>query len=139
MHSTPSSLLREPPVARQPDEVASDGFRPTSKRRDEMSIEMCECLIDIAAAFFSVSSKELRSARRNSMTASRVRQIAMYVAHVVLRLTQAEVGRGFGRDRTTVVHACQVVEDMRDDIEFDRVVVTLERIAHAAFRSRLDI
>lgn len=139
MHSTPSILRQEPPIERLPDRAASDGFHPTSKRRDEVAIEMCECLIDIASAFFSVSSKELRSAGRNSMTASRVRQIAMYVAHVVLRLTQAEVGRGFGRDRTTVAHACQVIEDMRDDLEFDRVVLTLERIAHAAFRSRLDI
>ncbi|KQZ15752.1 chromosomal replication initiator DnaA [Mesorhizobium sp. Root554] len=100
---------------------------------------MCECLIDIVAAFFAVSSKELRKAGRTAVPVSRVRQIAMYVAHVVLQLTQAEVGRGFGRDRTTVLHACQVIEDMRDDQEFDRVVQVVERIAHAAFRNRLDI
>jgi chromosomal replication initiation ATPase DnaA len=73
------------------------------------------------------------------MAASRVRQIAMYVCHVVLRLTQTEVGRGFGRDRTTVAHACQVVEDMRDDMEFERVMLKFEQIAHAAFRTRLDL
>ena len=139
MHSTPSILLQEPPLGRRSEQAGPDGFHPTSKRRDEVAVEMCECLIDIAAAYFSVSSKELRSAGRNSMTASRVRQIAMYIAHVVLRLTQAEVGRGFGRDRTTVAHACQVIEDMRDDMEFERVVATLELIAHAAFRGRLDI
>jgi chromosomal replication initiation ATPase DnaA len=63
----------------------------------------------------------------------------MYVAHVVLRLTMGEVGAGFGRDRTTVLHACQVIEDMRDDPEFDRVVLVIERVAFAAFRSRLGL
>ncbi len=126
----------------QPEDVAGravhppDRFRPTPKRRDEIALELCECLIDIVAALFTVSSKELRKAGRTVEPVSRVRQIAMYVAHVVLRLTQGEVGRGFGRDRTTVVHACKVIEDMRDDPEFDRVVAVVERVADAAFRAR---
>ena len=126
----------------QPEDVAGravhppDRFRPTPKRRDEIALELCECLIDIVAALFAVSSKELRKAGRPVEPVSRVRQIAMYVAHVVLRLTQGEVGRGFGRDRTTVVHACKVIEDMRDDPEFDRVVAVVERVADAAFRAR---
>ncbi len=109
--------------------------------RNEMreSAALCECLIDIVAALFSVSSKELRKAGRTAEPVSRVRQIAMYVAHVILRLTQGEVGRGFGRDRTTVVHACRVIEDMRDDPEFDRVVAMVERVADAAFRARLGL
>jgi chromosomal replication initiation ATPase DnaA len=114
------------------------GFCATSKRRDEVAQEMCECLIDIVAALFSVSGKELRRPGRTGESVSRVRQIAMYVAHVVLRLTQGEVGRGFGRDRTTVIHACHTIEDLRDDAEFDRVVSMVEHIAQAAFRARKD-
>ena len=81
----------------------------------------------------------MRKPGRTAISVSRVRQIAMYVAHVVLRLTMGEVGVGFGRDRTTVHHACQVVEDMRDDAEFDRMVQVIERIASAAFRNRLGL
>ena len=33
------------------------------------------------------------------------------------------------RDRTTVGHACQVVEDRRDEPAFDAFVATLERLA----------
>jgi chromosomal replication initiation ATPase DnaA len=62
----------------------------------------------------------------------------MYVAHVVLRLTMAEVGQGFGRDRSTVQHACHLVEDMRDDAEFDRLIAMTERVTEAAFRGRLE-
>lgn len=107
-----------------------------AKLRDERTIETCECLIDVVAALFSVSSKELRQPGRSSACINRVRQVAMYVAHVVLRLTMIEVGQGFGRDRTTVLHACRIVEDMRDDKDFDEVVSVVERVAGAAFRSR---
>ena len=79
--------------------------------------EACDCVIDLAAAFFNVSGKELRKPGRTAEDVARVRQIAMYLAHVMLGLSMADVGKGFGRDRTTVVHACHIVEDMRDDIE----------------------
>ena len=115
------------------------GFQSTPKRRDEIALDVCECLIDIVAALFSVPSKELRKPGRASLPVSRVRQIAMYVAHVVLRLTMSEVGRGFGRDRTTAIHSCQLIEDMRDDRDFDHVVLMVERIAHAAFHDRLGL
>jgi hypothetical protein len=39
-----------------------------------------------------------------------------------------DVGRIFQRDRTTMAHACGVVEDLRDDPQFDRVLDLLERI-----------
>ena len=138
MPQTSPLPFEKPIAAKESDTGVSDGFRSFSKRQDEAAMEMCECLIDIAAAFFSISSKYLRTSGRSSMAASRVRQVAMYIAHVVLGLTQTEVGRGFGRDRTTVTHACQVVEDLRDDLEFDQIVLKFELIAHAAFRNRLE-
>lgn len=84
-------------------------------------------------------SKELRKPGRTSESISRVRQIIMYVTHVVLRLNMGEIGRGFARDRTTVQYACKVVEDLRDDPDFDRVVSVLESVAFAAFRNRLGL
>lgn len=106
------------------------------ERRAERSIELCEGMIDVASAFFNVPSKEVRRPGRNGMAIARVRQIAMYVSHVVLRITMNEIGRGFGRDRTTVLHACHLIEDMRDDADFDGIVATLERVAKAAFKVR---
>jgi chromosomal replication initiation ATPase DnaA len=47
------------------------------------------------------------------------RQMAMYLMHVGLGRQYAEVGRFFGRDRTTVWYACGLIEDMRDDPAFD--------------------
>jgi hypothetical protein len=100
------------------------------------AVEWCDCLIDIAAALFNVSGRELRRPGRSTLDVTRVRQIAMYVGHVVLRLSMSDVGRGFGRDRTTVLYACHLVEDMRDDADFDRIVAIMERVAGVAFRER---
>ncbi len=139
MQSMQTTLSKQPTEAVSEREAAPSGFRPTPKRRDEVSLELCECLIDIAAALFNVPSKELRKPGRTALSVARVRQIAMYVAHVVLRLTMSEVGAGFGRDRTTVLHACQVIEDLRDDPELDRLVLMVESVASAAFRGRLGL
>lgn len=101
--------------------------------REELAVEICDGLIDILAAIFNVSGRELRSSGRCGKPVARVRQVGMYVAHVTLGLNMTQVGRGFGRDRSTVLHACHLVEDMRDAGEFDRVVGAVERIAEAAF------
>lgn len=139
MHAHTASSTEDPLcLSIEASPVGSD-FQPVPKLRDEVVMDICECLIDMASALFSLPSKELRGAGRSTLPVSRVRQIAMYVAHVVLRLTMADVGRGFGRDRTTVLHACQLVEDLRDDAEFDRVVSMFERVASAAFRTRLGL
>lgn len=108
-----------------------------SGRRDEQAVALCDSLIDITSALFGVSSKEMRRSGRTNLDVARVRQVAMYVAHVVLRLTMKEIGIGFSRDRTTVLHACHLVEDLRDDLEFDRIVCMMERVATAAFRNHL--
>ena len=96
--------------------------------RKDFAIAVCEQMLDIAAELFNVSGRDLRSPFRSSTAVSRVRQ-AMYVCHVVLQLNMTEIGKGFGRDRTTVVHACHLIEDMRDDPDFDQLVAYVERTA----------
>jgi len=67
------------------------------------------------AAMRRISPAALRTARRGRAPAAQARQTAMYLAHVVFGLTFSRVGSCFGRDRTTVRHACAVIEDQRDD------------------------
>jgi chromosomal replication initiation ATPase DnaA len=55
----------------------------------------------------------------------------MYLAHVAWGLTLTEVGTVFSRDRTTVAHACGLVEDLRDDPVFDRSLELLEGVLRA--------
>jgi chromosomal replication initiation ATPase DnaA len=134
--------------AAEPSEVREASWQGISEtiftsrpagRHDERVLELCEGMIDITAVLFNVSSKEIRKPGRSSLGVSRVRQVAMYVAHVVLRLNMTDIGRAFGRDRTTVLYACHLVEDLRDDADFDRIITMTERVALAAFGSRLGL
>jgi len=80
------------------------------------------------AAVFEVEVHDLKSETRGAPRAAFARQVAMYLAHVVCGLSLTEVGALFARDRTTVSHACSIVEDRRDDPELDG---RLEHLEHA--------
>jgi hypothetical protein len=83
---------------------------------------------------FGVAGFDLQRSSRGQARVALARQTAMYLAHVTCGLTMTQVGLLFERDRTTVKHACMVIEDRRDDAVFDRVLELLER-AVAALRS----
>lgn len=100
---------------------------------DERLFQVCDGVVDILSTFFNVSGRDLRSNSRCGRPVARVRQIGMYVAHVTLAMTMSEVGRAFGRDRSTVNHACHMIEDMREELEFDRIIQTIENIVRTAF------
>ena len=75
---------------------------------------------------FGIASKDLRRTTRGRAKVALARQVAMYLAHVGCGLSLTETGRLFERDRTTVAHACGVIEDRRDDPTFDRALDLLE-------------
>lgn len=57
---------------------------------------------------------------------ARARQLAMYLAHVSKGISLTAIGAAFGRDRTTVSYACNLIEDLRDDARFDAELDRLE-------------
>lgn len=75
---------------------------------------------------FGVGHDDLRRLSRGKAKVALARQVAMYLAHVACGLSLTDTGRLFGRDRTTVAHACGVIEDRRDDPLFDRALDLLE-------------
>ena len=83
-------------------------------------------LEEAVAAAFAVAVDDLRAASRSTAEAAFARQCAMYLAHVALGANCGKVGRMFHRDRTTVMHACQLVELRRDDPSIDRLLDMLE-------------
>jgi chromosomal replication initiation ATPase DnaA len=91
-------------------------------------IEIRRRVIACVAFDFRLDAAALEAPLRGSQRMAFARQIAMYLLHVVFGLSFDAVGRAFGRDRTTVAHACRVIEDGRDDIWFDCRVATLESI-----------
>lgn len=80
----------------------------------------------MVAHVYGVPLDSLMAGTRRDRRAAEARQVAMYLAHVVFRMSLGAVARGFGRDRTTARHACRHVEAMREDPERDRLLGWLE-------------
>ncbi len=94
----------------------------------------CREIVAHVAPEFGVRPADVESVARGSQQAAFARQVAMYLAHVGFGLGFATVGACFRRDRTTVAHACRIVEDRRDDIWFDCRMAALELACRAADR-----
>lgn len=105
-----------------------------SARSSGMPVRIaCRVVRQMVAELLVLLGNRVLLRRDRRRHACHVRQIAMYVCHVALRISLSEIGEAFGRDRTTVGHACHVVEDRRDDDAFDDFVAAVERIATAVF------
>ena len=78
------------------------------------------------AAAAQVPLARLRGATRSRQPIALARQTAMYLAHVAFGLSLTRVGICFGRDRTTVRHACALIEDRRDDPRLEFALNALE-------------
>jgi chromosomal replication initiation ATPase DnaA len=86
-------------------------------------------IIDLVAAAHAVTPAEVLSRRRCSTEVAVARQLSMYLVHTLLGRNYQEVGVLFGRDRTTVSHACARTEDRREDKSpFEVDVTAIESI-----------
>lgn len=103
-----------------PDDT-SDFPKDNADRLREI-IEMIVCWV------YRIDLADLRGPSRGRATVAQARQTAMYLAHVTFSLPLMDVGRIFGRDRTTVSHACSLIEDRRDDAGFDHTLSLMEEI-----------
>jgi len=90
----------------------------------------CRFVEALVATALGVGVSAIRAEGRGSAAEATARQMAMYLAHVELGLSLSRVGASFGRDRTTVAHACARVEDRRDDPRFERMIACLEAALH---------
>jgi hypothetical protein len=108
-----SSILPAPPEN-------STATAPSTPERTCQWVAFCvarDFRLDMAALFGPT-----RGARRVAFA----RQVAMYLANTGFEVSFETISRVFDRDRTTVSHACHVVEDGRDDIWLDCRLEALE-------------
>lgn len=118
------------PYQSAPHTSASGGRSPANPSWTK-SFEMS--LVELVGTNTQVPPRRLLAGSRGRADVARARQLAMYLLHVSAGWKMAEVGRVFGRDRTTVGHACGRVEDRRDCPAFDSFVSRLEgRVAALA-------
>jgi hypothetical protein len=126
------SAIGAPPVSRAaptlPPLPRPEPLQPPSTSRRPIE--------EAVAQVFGVHAPELHGLTRGRAQVALARQVAMYLAHIALGQTLSETGRLFSRDRTTVAHACCVVEDLRDNPVFDRIMQLLECVVRALVAPR---
>lgn len=83
-------------------------------------------VLQFVAEAFAVTVPDLLKTGRCIAAIALARQVAMYLMHVELGRPFTEVGRLMGRDRTTVTHACALVEERREDGRFDARIDAIE-------------
>lgn len=71
-------------------------------------------------------NEDLMGPTRGAPKSAFARQLAMYLTHVGFGMNLGRVAIAFGRDRSTITHACHLIEDRRDDADFDQFVDNLE-------------
>ncbi len=94
--------------------------------------EQCNLAVILVADHFNVPISEIMRKTRSSAPTAFARQIAIYIAHTTLSVSYKRAAMFFGRDRTTIAHACRTVEDRRDDMTFDARVSTVENLVREA-------
>ncbi|MFM9938042.1 MAG: helix-turn-helix domain-containing protein [Hyphomicrobiaceae bacterium] len=95
----------------------SDPIEPARR-----STRLMRLIQGIIAQIYAIHPRDLLSPNRGLTQVAHARQIAMYLAHVICGIDLSEIGRAYGRDRTTVRYACGAVEDRRDDPDFDLTI-----------------
>lgn len=90
-----------------------DEFNP---RRDEDRAYLAVALVAFA---LGLQTRKILTYDRGSPVHARARHIAMYLAYAGLGMSMARVSVAFGRDKSTCARACRIVEDYREDADFD--------------------
>lgn len=112
---------------------AETGIWPVARtRRDRERAAQVALMQETVALAWNVPITEIRSPTRRKAAVAQARQVAMYLTHVIYGFSLSAVGRHFGRDRTTAAHACRLVEDRRDDKNFDMLLDRLEQALRSA-------
>jgi chromosomal replication initiation ATPase DnaA len=87
---------------------------------------VAELAASIASYAIGVPQQDIVDDARGPTNTAFARQVAMYLCHVGFELSLARVAAAFGRDRSTVAHACHAIEDRRDEGQFDLWIGALE-------------
>lgn len=89
-------------------------------------------VIRLVATMDKVAVDDLTGTTRGTAEVSLSRHIAMYLMHTVFSCPYHRVAAFFSRDRTTVSHACRLIEDARDDAAFDQRLEVMENLLVSA-------
>lgn len=139
IHTVATSHHRSSALLKTESKRHRAGNKPVLLLRDEGLLQArCRHVEACIAMVFAIPHHAIRCTTRGKAGVARARQVAMYLSHTSLALSLTQVGHLFERDRTTVGHACRLVEDLRDDRDFDQLIACLEKAVRAGSTESLE-
>jgi len=119
--------------------MQDDNERNIDRYTDKARRILARMAKEVVCEAYGLPHAALLAPDRGGTGSSRARQMAMYLAHVVAQLTLCEVADLFGRNRSTVSHACIAIEDSRDSPIFDMQLDYMEaRLRDRIRRAEID-
>lgn len=89
-----------------------------------------QVVIDVVGRHYGTDASSILG-RRHQRSTVIARQTAIYVARLVSDFSYAQIGEAFGREHSTVTHACQKMAKRRvQDLGYDQLVDKLVREVH---------
>jgi chromosomal replication initiation ATPase DnaA len=101
-----------------------------ARRADDF--EAAELAASVASFALGVPQQAIMEVARGDAKTAFARHVAMYLCHVGFEFSLSRVAMAFGRDRSTVAHACHAIEDRREEPQFDLWIDGLEIMVRAA-------
>ena len=115
--------LSNQPITTEIVAEAMKNIYPTTKTV-EITIELIQ---EIVAQYFKIKVEALLSKKRTRDLVV-PRQIAMYLCRTLTDISLTNIGSCFGRDHTTVMHACTTIEEeMKKDNKLDTTIKDLRQ------------
>ena len=103
------------------------GGRAGIKSTDTAAAVPPSKVISLVAVNFQVTPEDVKSRRRDKKTVL-ARQVAMYLIKQQNGCSLAQVGHEFGRDHSTVIHACEkIATELRHNSYLDRVIQSIRQ------------
>ena len=118
-----ASLTNSPITAEMAEKAINDIIAQQEK------IFSAEFVQDTVAKYFNIDVKDIRGSKRNNEVAF-PRQIAMFLCRKVAQMSLPQIGKDFGkRDHTTVMHACNKIEqEIKDNLNTKLIVDSIESL-----------
>ena len=118
-----ASLTNSPITAEMAEKAINDIIAQQEK------VFSAEFVQETVAKYFNIDAKDIRGSKRNNEVAF-PRQIAMYLCRKVAQMSLPQIGKDFGkRDHTTVMHACNKIEqEIKDNLNTRLIVESVESL-----------
>ncbi|MFH0942386.1 MAG: chromosomal replication initiator protein DnaA, partial [Chloroflexota bacterium] len=97
-----SRLVRAEPTL----ELAAEALQDIAAKHPQKTPLTADLVIDAVAIDFKITLEDIKSRKRDKETAL-ARQVAMYLLRAETDCSLAQIGKEFGRDHSTVMHACE--------------------------------